>query len=495
MVIPIRHENMSARRWPVVTIALVAINIAVFGITYRSIQEQNEQLTPVKNHLLMLAAMHPELEVPQEVQAFITKFRERNPDTWKVLENPNRRLEDAWDARIRLLDTTAPMQEEMDSLASEYVRLTASSVVERYAFFPSAPKPLAYLTATFLHGGWLHLISNMWFLWLAGFVLEDKWGRILYPLFYLVAGAAALQVHAWMNSGSIAATLGASGAVAALMGAFLIRFPKVNIEILLIMGFRLFRFKAPAYTLLPFWVLMEVFDGLLWGQYSAVAHWAHVGGFAFGALAGVVMRYSGLERKAEALVEAKVDPKNEAVVQANELAAQGQIDPAIALLKQHLVAQPDAVDACMLLQELCFQKNDIDACREATLKLCELHVRARDSETAFQYYKVFLNTGGSKLPASLWLNLCRLAEDKQEFERALEEYKKLAAAYPAQRESLQAQLGAGKICLKRLNRFEDALRYYEAASASPVPHLDWEQNIAIGIRDAKVALSPQLSSK
>jgi membrane associated rhomboid family serine protease len=495
MFIPIRHENMSARRWPVVTIALIAINIAVFGITYRSMEQENEQLIPVKHHLLMLAAMHPELEVPGEVQGFVTRFRERNPDTWKIWQNPSRRIEDDWDARMRLLDTTLPMQEEMDSLAGKYMELTASSIHERYAFFPADPKPLAYLTATFLHGGWLHLIGNMWFLWLAGFVLEDKWGRIVYPVFYLVAGAAALQVHAWMNSGSVGAALGASGAVAGLMGAFLIRFPKVRIEILLMTGFRMFRLKAPAYALLPFWLLMEIFDGLLWGQFSAVAHWAHVGGFAFGALAAVVMRYSGLERKAEALVEAKVDPKNEAVVQANDLVAQGQIDQAIAVLKQHLAAQPDAVDACMLLQELCFRKNDIDACREATLKLCELHVRARDSEAAFQYYKVFLNTGGSRLPASLWLNLCRLAEDKQEFERALEEYKKLAAAYPEQRESLQAQLGAGKICLKRMNRFEDALRFYEAASASPVPHLDWEQNITMGIREAKAALTPQLSSK
>ena len=85
----------------------------------------------------------------------------------------------------------------------------------------------------------MHLIGNMWFLWLAGFVLEDVWGRWLYSAFYLIAGAAALQFHAWSNAGSITPTLGASGAVAALMGAFLVRFPKMKIEMAWFLGFKL----------------------------------------------------------------------------------------------------------------------------------------------------------------------------------------------------------------------------------------------------------------
>ena len=96
----------------------------------------------------------------------------------------------------------------------------------------------------------------MWFLWLAGAILEDTWGRVIYPIIYLVAGAAALQFHAWLNPGSLAPTLGASGAVAALMGAFLVRFPKTKIEVALVLGLRSLsnlalgrgiRFKAAAY--------------------------------------------------------------------------------------------------------------------------------------------------------------------------------------------------------------------------------------------------------
>src|SRR5258707_14798245 len=98
----------------------------------------------------------------------------------------------------------------MDSLQQRFADLEHDSILAHYAFVPAHPQPIAYLTANFLHGGWLHIIGNMWFLWLAGTILEDTWGRIIYPLFYLLSGAMAMEFHAWSNPGSLAATLGAS---------------------------------------------------------------------------------------------------------------------------------------------------------------------------------------------------------------------------------------------------------------------------------------------
>src|SRR5260370_16794951 len=83
----------------------------------------------------------------------------------------------------------------MESLAYDYSNMVASSSVEQYAFVPAHPSLVSYITANFLHGGWLHLIFHMWFFWLAGVVLADLWGRILYPVLYLVPGLAALPVH------------------------------------------------------------------------------------------------------------------------------------------------------------------------------------------------------------------------------------------------------------------------------------------------------------
>src|SRR3954452_6057089 len=294
MLIPIKHENMAARRWPVVTLALIAINTLVFLLTTMSMSDEAPQLGEVKADILILAALHPELKMHPDEQRLVDGFKQSHPDQWKQVQNPYRDVINAYDAKIKMMEDPEKLQGEMDSLDEQYARLSSTSITEQYAFVPAHPSVLSYVTANFLHGSLMHLIGNMWFLWLAGFVLEDVWGRWVYSAFYLIAGAAALQFHAWSNAGSITPTLGASGAVAALMGAFLVRFPKMKIEMAWLFMFRLYRFKAAAYWLLPLWLAVEIFYGSLFGSTSGVAHWAHVGGFLFGAAAAVAIQRSGL---------------------------------------------------------------------------------------------------------------------------------------------------------------------------------------------------------
>lgn len=500
MLIPIRHENMSARRWPVVTLTLIAVNVLAFVLTNSAIERQSAALGQVKLQLLSLVATHPRLNVPPEAQQFVAAFREHNPDAWKQLQHPSHDLTDFSDPdgasasqfSTQVLDSVDPLQVKMDGLASKYQELAGAAITENYAFVPAHPKPLSYLTANFLHGGWLHLIGNMWFLWLAGFVLEDAWGRALYTTFYLIAGAVALQIHAWMNAGSLVPTLGASGAIAALMGAFLVRFPKMRIEMMWLFGFRFraYRFKAPAYALLPLWLLLEVFYGSVFGNSSGVAHWAHVGGFVFGAIAATVLHYSGLEQKANAAIEEQVsweaDPE---IQQATDLLDQGQFDAAITLLTGYLAAHPDSLDASSLLPQAYWRKGDVPNYHAAILKVCAMHLKARQTDAAWQDYEEFLQSGGTQVPAATWLELCGVPERQQNYDRALTEYDKLAAAYPKERQAIMAQLGAGRVSLK-LARPQDALRYFEAAKMSPVPHLDVEMNIEAGIREAKAAMAP-----
>jgi len=133
------------------------------------------------------------------------------------------------------------------------------------------------------------------------------------------------------------------------------------------------------------------------------------------------------------------------------------------------------LDAWLLLQQTYWNKQDLPAYHDATAKLCALHLKAREPEQAWQDYEHFLNSGGSKMPAATWFELCRVAENQKNFDRALNEYEKLAAAYPSDRQSLMAQMGAARICVKQLNRPQEALKFYQAASASTVPHLDWNR--------------------
>ena len=495
MLIPIKHENMTARRWPVVTLSLIAINTIVFLFTMTALDNETPQLGEVKTHILILAAVHPELKFAPESQRLVDGFKQSHPDEWKQVQNPYRDVINAYDAKIKLEDDPAKLQDQADSLNTEYVQLSSVSISEQYAFVPAHPNPISYLTANFLHGGWLHLIGNMWFLWLAGFVLEDVWGRWLYSVFYLIAGVAALQFYAWTNPGSITPTLGASGAVAALMGAFLVRFPKMKIEMAWLFMFRLRRFKAAAYWLLPLWLLVEIFYGSLSGTSGGVAHWAHVGGFIFGAIAALAIQHSGLEQKANKAIEEKVawtaDPEIE---QATSMMEHGQLTEAVTLLKEFVAMKPHSLDAWSMLRQIYTRQADTKSYLEATVQTCALRLKAHEVEAAFQDYAEFLDSGGGKMPAATWLELGKGAEELQEFDRALAEYQQLMQSYPTERQALTAQLNAARLCLKRLNRPQDALALYEAAAKSPIPHLDWDGVIQAGIKEAKAAITPGKAS-
>jgi tetratricopeptide (TPR) repeat protein len=275
------------------------------------------------------------------------------------------------------------------------------------------------------------------------------------------------------------------------MGAFLVRFPKMKIRMMWFFDLGLFpfsRFWMRAYWLLPIWVLTEINYGM--GRGDGIGHWAHVGGFLFGGITAVALRYSGLEHTLNQAIEEKVawtpDPE---ITQAGDLMEQGKFAEAATILNNYLTAKPDSVEAWSLLRAAHWQRSDIQAYREATVTLCGLRLQAREHEAAWKDYEEFLQLGGDKMPPTIWLDLCRLPQEQQDFERAVSEYEKLAAAYPSERQSLLAQLGAARICLKRLNRPLDALRLYEGASASAVPHLDLEQDIESGIREARNVLA------
>ncbi len=490
MLIPLRHESMRGRRWPIITFVLIGLNILIFLMTHGAIEEQAPQRAEVRVHLIILAALHPELKTSGPATVFISGLKDSLGERWESIASPSRQVEDPWDAEIRRVQDPIELQGDMDELCQEFEAVEQGSILNKYAYVPAHPRAISYVTANFLHGGWIHLIGNMWFLWLAGFVLEDAWGRGVYSVFYLVAGAAALQFHAWANAGSIVPTLGASGAVAALMGAFLVSFPKMKIEMMWIFLFRRYTFKAPAYTLLPLWLLMEVLYGTLFGQASGTAHWAHVGGFLFGAIVACGLRYSGLERKMNQAIEEQVSWQNDPeIVQASDMVDAGQLDEALPILKDYLARKPDSVDACSLLREVHWRKTDIPLYLAYTTRLCSLHLASRQPEAAWQDYEEFLQQGGNKLPAQTWLDLCRVPEEEGAFDRALSEYDKLATAYPTERQSLLAGLGAARICLKRLNRPQDAMKYYEQVAKSPIPHLDLEANIQAGVGEARAALA------
>ena len=441
LLIPLRHENMRGRRWPVVTFTLIALNTLVFLFTVGPIHDQQPERSHVRVQLLVLAATHPELHMSAAAEAFVDAFKKKAGDEWDKVVLSNSAARSARTAVADESGDVAQLQEQMNSVCQEFETQQNTDILDKYAFVPARPHLLSYVTANFLHGGWLHLIGNMWFLWLAGFILEDNWGRLLYSIFYLVAGAAALQFYAWCAPGSYIPLVGASGAVAALMGGFLVRFPRMRIE----MGFYSLifrhRFKAPAYALLPFWLAMEFLYGAVSGTSSPVAHWAHVGGFLFGMGAAYGIMRSGLEQKASEAIESKIgwsaDPD---ILRASEALEKSNFEEAAAILENHLRQKPSSVDALEILQQVHWRHGDMRAYLEVTAQLCQLHLRAQDTEAAWSDFEAYRNAGGDKLPASVWLDIARMLETQQNFDRARTEYQQLAEVHPNEKQAILALL-------------------------------------------------------
>ncbi|MCD6289152.1 MAG: rhomboid family intramembrane serine protease [Anaerolineae bacterium] len=171
------------------------------------------------------------------------------------------------------------------------------AVPARLARWPQHPIVLITLvTSMFLHGGWWHLIGNMVYLWIFGDNVEDQLGSIRYLLFYLFGGIAAGVLQALLSAGSNVPGIGASGAVAAVLGAYLVFFPAAQVLVGIPLFFWFEVFAIPAVLVLGFWFVSQFFNGLLTlavGRAAftgGVAWWAHVGGFLFGMIIGPAIR-------------------------------------------------------------------------------------------------------------------------------------------------------------------------------------------------------------
>ncbi|UCC60395.1 MAG: rhomboid family intramembrane serine protease [Dehalococcoidia bacterium] len=148
-------------------------------------------------------------------------------------------------------------------------------------------------TSMFLHGDWLHFGVNMLFLWVFGDNVEDRFGHFRYLLFYLAAGVAATWLQIAVDTTSTVPTIGASGAIAGVLGAYLLLFPFSRVRTAVIFFFIIF-VRIPAIILLGFWFLLQFFSGIgtlgLASQGGGVAYWAHIGGFLFGIIVVIIYK-------------------------------------------------------------------------------------------------------------------------------------------------------------------------------------------------------------
>ena len=143
------------------------------------------------------------------------------------------------------------------------------------------------ITSMFLHGSWMHLIGNMWFLWLFGNNIEDSMTRPRFVAFYLLSGLAAALLQVVFDPGSVIPMVGASGAISGVMGAYLVLYPRIRVFTFVPLGFFMTSVALPAWVMLIYWAFLQLIGGFtsIGVKEGGVAFWAHIGGFA----AGVVL--------------------------------------------------------------------------------------------------------------------------------------------------------------------------------------------------------------
>ncbi|MEG3436992.1 rhomboid family intramembrane serine protease [Pannus brasiliensis CCIBt3594] len=172
-----------------------------------------------------------------------------------------------------------------------------SADLQGYSIGQPFPEWATLFTSQFLHGGFLHVAGNMLFLWIFGNNVEDRLGHIKYLIFYLACGALAALTQWFFSPASTIPSLGASGAIAGVMGAYILRFPQAEVLTLIPLGFFFWTVRIPAFFFLGFWFLQQALYGVanlgvaanIGMEGGGIAYWAHAGGFVFGAILGPLL--------------------------------------------------------------------------------------------------------------------------------------------------------------------------------------------------------------
>jgi len=375
MIIPIGHESDKVRRLPWVSFFLMASCLFIFILTSVEISKTSKELESTAKELVNYYIQHPYLELDAETKKLL--FGEKqNEDVEKMLGIYRRREV----RKIHLLQDEE--QQKLDQLSQKLKDTINNVPYRKYGYIPAQKSFIGLVTYMFIHGGILHLLGNLLLLYLTGPFIEDVWGRPIYAFFYITAGIFSGFMFSLYYPHFNGPLIGASGAIAGLMGAFLIRYWKTKIKFFYIF-FLLIRgtFKAPAWLMLPIWLALEIFNvnaiDSANAQGGGVAHWAHIWGFLFGVVVAFGMKYLRIEEKyIHPKIEAQVrfvDEGYKAFEEATQKINEGKPEEAYALLLGATRKNPMNRD---LVEGLWNQGKELGKEKEAA----EFYIRMIESE-------------------------------------------------------------------------------------------------------------------
>lgn len=472
ILLPYQHDRMSVGRLPWVSIALLALNIFAFALTRGGAAESFHREEEALDSVYAYWAGNPFVKT---TPAFDARFPKPVSGLRKAIGTSFEPPE---------ADILAGQQAQFETLIAAALSAADSGPFGRWGFIPSHPSLTTLFTSQFIHAGWLHLLGNMLFLYLSAPFIENLWGRIVFPFFYLAGGAAAAGAQTLRFPDSTSALVGASGAIAAVMGAFLVCLGTTRIRFFwawVTIGVRWGTFPAPAWLMLPLWLASQFVAASAAGGASGVAYWAHIGGFAFGASVAAALRFSGIEarRLRPAVEEASSSYGDARIDRGVALREAGNLPEAAEQFKVVLAANPGSTAAHEGAFVTAMLMSDMAGAAQHAAPLLEGHLKSGNTVAALQRYEEILQRlPDLALPARLLHALVVQEVKAGNVEAALGTCRRLAKEHPRDLLSLKGLLHVAKAANEE-EMWRDAARESLAAAAGhPLATGEWAERIA-----------------
>ncbi len=363
MLIPIGHEGEGLRRWPVVTLTIIALCIAMFIANIYGPQDDDDLILHRFHEAADYYLEHPELEAHPLLRYFLGETDESEVGSGRSPRDTDR------------TPLHRERQAHLDTLTNALIESVRVGQAGRFGWIPGETTLTRVVTHLFVHGDIFHLFFNMLFLYLSAPLIEDVWGRSFFAAFYVLSGFAAAGLFSEHHPIPIP-LIGASGAISAVMGAMLVRRPNARIRMLWWWNFSFQRFPAPAWTLLAASAVHDLVTAYRMDQImpggGSVAHWAHVYGFGFGMLVACVVRFLGLER---ILVRRPgVDADHGVLRKVDEALVGNRYEEGWTRLTQHLSRVPDDRDAGLVYWDLARRLGRCDLAAPVLLRIIRMEL-------------------------------------------------------------------------------------------------------------------------
>jgi membrane associated rhomboid family serine protease len=486
LFVPIGNEKSVVRRLPLVTFGIMLVCVLAYYVSMPGTGvgqiELMKELGKLDGFLKTNAAIVADEKVQQKLMG-VALMSQAEADEIKDQLKDNPKLKSQYDEWLASAEA-AKIREELNKQV-DAIEATRSDMPDyRFGLSPNGNwKIYQLITAAFMHGSASHLYFNLLFFFSIAFVLEDLWGRGVFLGFYL-SGAVAACIP-FLVSPAPVPLIGASGAISAAMGAFLVRLPKTKIKlvfwpakVLALLAKRPMSVMVPSYVFLLFFFVKNIIEWYMdykSGSTSGTAFSAHIAGFIFGAAFAGVMRLSKYEEThIHPKLEAKVSfAASQAVQEGLDMMDKGQFEGAEHKLRSHLTQNFDDLEAILALIHIYEKQQNYDQLNAMYGRLIHYHLKRNDKEAALVAYDNLLsafpdNDIRARIPPRDWMAICDYLCEVQMVREAAVEYERLANAWPNDASTARVLVQGAECALFAMDP-ERALRMFEAADKLAPP--------------------------